>query len=702
MNKNTIKTFIYGTQYYRAPTPLPEEWEYDLRNMEKIGLQAIQLRVQWRWNEPEEGKYLFEDIDRLFDLAEKYRKKVIFKFLMECAPDYIFYKYQGYRKDMHGLPMNPGAHGAFYVGGWLPCFDNPDVIRKAEDFVRIFVDRYKERENLLLWNIWNEPRSRPIGECGCQYSIKAYREWLKEKYKTIETLNNKFGKRWESFDTIMPPSMPHDYAELFLWRKWALSAVKKRLQFMYKAVRDVDPTTPITTHVGACNVIQDIAGDGSDDLENATVVDFYGTSLPSEAHITDIIDESQLLMTCDWLRSVSEYYWVNELYPDWGNWNRKATVEDLRFKVWSTIACGAKGLLYWQFRAERLGNENNLSGLVNIDGSFKDITYEARRISKIIKTHGNLLLQAKVKEDEVGILYSLESDLINRIENTGGSTRWSFELKGGYPYGYKKALIGIYTLFRELGFTIQWIDTRKLKEKIKSVRLLYIPECFIISEENIELIEDFVKKGGYVIAEEGIGLRKENTWLNLEWPMKRVSKLFGAKIEERISAEKVADYLTLFGTTIPPGGYISYLNIKEADAIGYWQDKRIGASWKGKLFYIGTSLGISFYENFQKNYPQYLKILSHILRLCNIKPVNSLEVNRLYMRRLFWKNKNMVFVFNRTDSKQTIKLDSKVTKIQKITDSLLVEEGDKNIQVKILPQDVGVYLYEEDKEVSKW
>lgn len=701
MNKNILKTFIYGTQYYRAPTPLPEEWEYDLRNMEKIGLEVIQLRVQWRWNEPEEGKYLFEDIDRLFDLAEKYRKKIIFKFLMECAPDYIFYKYRGYRRDMQGSPLNPGAHGAFYVGGWWPCFDNPDVIRKAEDFVRVFVERYKERENLLLWNIWNEPRSRPIGECGCPHSIRAYREWLKEKYKTIETLNNKFGKRWESFDTIMPPAMPHDYAELFLWRKWALSAVKKRLQFMYKAVRDVDPTTPIITHVGACNVIQDVAGDGSDDLENAEVVDFYGTSLPTEAHITNIIEESQLYMVCDWLRSISEYYWVNELYPDWGNWNRKATVEDFRFKVWSTLACGAKGLLYWQYRAERLGNENNLSGLVNIDGSFKDITYEAKKFGQIIKKYGDLLLHAKVKEDEIGILYSLESDLINRIENTGGTTRWSFELKGGYPYGYKKALIGIYALFRELGFTIKWIDSRKLKEKLESVRLLYIPECFIIPEENIEIIEDFVKEGGYVIAEEGVGLRQENTWLNPVWPVRRVSNLFGVKIEERVSAEKEDDHLTLYGSTISPGGYISYLETKGAEAIGYWRNKRIGAVRRGRLFYLGTSLGISFYENYQKNYSPYLKILSSMLKLCNIKPINSLKGRRLYMRKLIWENKNMVFVFNRTNKEQTIKLDSKVKKIQKITESLVVKEENKNIQVKILPQDVGVYLYEEGKKGGK-
>ena len=83
---------------------------------------------------------------------------------------------------------------------------------------------------------------------------------------------------------------------------------------------------------------------------------------------------------------------------------------DFKFKVWATIACGSKGLLYWQYRAERLGNENNLAGLVNMDGSFKNITHEARKIGEILKTYSDLFINAKVKEDGIGILYSLESD----------------------------------------------------------------------------------------------------------------------------------------------------------------------------------------------------------------------------------------------------------------------------------------------------
>ena len=45
-----------GTQYYRAPTPLPDEWEDDVRRIAELGFDFIQLRAQWRWHERVVGR----------------------------------------------------------------------------------------------------------------------------------------------------------------------------------------------------------------------------------------------------------------------------------------------------------------------------------------------------------------------------------------------------------------------------------------------------------------------------------------------------------------------------------------------------------------------------------------------------------------------------------------------------------------------
>ena len=114
-------SIIHGTQYYRSPTPLPEEWEGDIANMADLHLDVMQIRINWRWNERRENEYDFSDVDRLMELAEKYDRKVIIKFLLECAPQYIFDKYEGTRIGPRGEKLHGGAHGAFY-GGWRPAW----------------------------------------------------------------------------------------------------------------------------------------------------------------------------------------------------------------------------------------------------------------------------------------------------------------------------------------------------------------------------------------------------------------------------------------------------------------------------------------------------------------------------------------------------------------------------------------------------
>ena len=84
--------FNFCIQYYRQPTPTPAEWEDDLKHIKSLGFNAIQLRPQWAWHEPSEGKLRWDDTDRLFDLAEKTGLKVLFKFILEKCADVAFYR----------------------------------------------------------------------------------------------------------------------------------------------------------------------------------------------------------------------------------------------------------------------------------------------------------------------------------------------------------------------------------------------------------------------------------------------------------------------------------------------------------------------------------------------------------------------------------------------------------------------------------
>jgi beta-galactosidase len=641
--------FVLGAQYYRAPTPLPDEWEDDLARMGGAGIDTIQLRLQWRWHELRCGQYNFEDSDRLFSLAEKHGKAVIVKFMLETAPEYAFTELDGARRDMHGNPIRPGGNGAYYVGGWWPCFENPQVMDRALRFVSLVVERYKNKESLLLWNIWNEPRMRPIDDCACEHSLERYRSWLERRFGTVKAMNERYGKAWDSFDSIGVPGMPYDYVELYLWRQWAHEALSRRLKTVYDTVKSHDDTRPIISHVGTPMVRQDIAGDVSDDVLNAENVDFYGMSYSTANRFMNCIDEATPFLVCDWMRNVSPYFWVYELYPDWGKWNPPARLYDFNLRVWSALACGTKGILYWQYRAERVGSEEDLAGLVHIDGTFKDITHESGRIAEFIHKHESFFMNAKVAEDGIGILYDRESDLINRIETTGTPGKWNdFSLKGGYPYHYKKALMGTYALFRELGVTCRMIDTRSLERFLDGIRLLYIPQGFMLTEDAFRVLREYTENGGRIIAEEGLGLRDERTWVRPQWPAMPMQQLFGAKIFERVSTEYVCEYLDVLGVRVPASGYVSRLHaLDEREISGHWEDGSGGIVSSVSTAFLGTSLGASFYENHSDRH-SYCKALR---RLCGILQLDLPDElpEGVYRRSLETGEKRLVFYFNSTE-----------------------------------------------------
>lgn len=183
-----MNEFLHATQYYRQPTPLKEEWESDLKRIGEYGLDVIQVRLNWRWNERIEGVYDFADADALIALAEKNNKKVIIKFLLECAPQYVYDKYGGTRIAHDGTKLSPGSHGAFY-GGFRPCFTNPYVMERAVKFVEKVAERYSSRKCIVFWNAWNEIRNTPAEECFCPHCRKGFGKYLENKFGTIEKLN---------------------------------------------------------------------------------------------------------------------------------------------------------------------------------------------------------------------------------------------------------------------------------------------------------------------------------------------------------------------------------------------------------------------------------------------------------------------------------------------------------------------------------
>lgn len=648
---------IHGTQYYRTPTPLPEEWEGDISNMADYNLDAMQIRINWRWNERKENEYDFSDVDRLMELAEKYNRKVIIKFLLECAPQYIFDKYGGTRIGPRGEQLRGGAHGAFY-GGWRPCFTNPKVQERAVLFVEKVAERYANHKNLILWNAWNEIRNKPIEDCFCPHCRKAFGDYLKEKFDTVENLNAFYGAAEDSFENIALPSMPHGYWDIYEYKKFKGShEMYGWLKFVKDAIRKYDKVHPVMSHTGFCAAFQAYLGDVCDDYHAAKAVDFFGTSIPCDCAMNTQEKRLDYLMLNSYVHSVDENYFVHEIYPGLGMF-RSAwydTPFDMRFKLYSSLASGAKGLVYWQYRAERVGNENDCAGIMHMDGSPRPVAYEVAKFGEYLHRDMEYFAKASVQKAEIGIVFDFDSMLMSEIEDSCGSD-YEFTLSNP-KYYYRNAHAGMFRLAKKLNYRVDYVQSREM-DKFKDYKVLYVPYGTMINESAVDALTTFAKDGGILLLDEGFIMRQPNTWMN---PYALACKnMMQVKMLERRDERENISYN---GKNIPTSPFKTEYEVQGAESLlqfgnGESALHKVNCG-EGTIYLLGFSLGYSYYESEAEACEELLESLLVELNLHKQQYADT--KNGIYELTLTTQNaENITFLFNISGKTQSFEVPGKV------------------------------------------
>ena len=652
-----IDFYPYGVQYHRAPTPLPEDWAGDLESIAAAGYTHVQFRPQWKCHERVRGRFVWDDLDRLFDLARENGLRVVLKPMLETAPDWVFSELNGQRIGFNGRPIPPIAIGSFYVGGWLPCFDNPEVATACVTFVREMVARYQDHPALWFYDAWNEPRSRPLGQCQCPHSIASYRKWLADRYGTVERLNDAFGKAWTAFETVQPPQSGWDYAEMYLWRTWAADAVAGHVRLVSDAIRSVDRDAFVMVHVGGCSVIQDAACDTSDDMRSVALggVDVYGTSFPVPLHPRTPMENAAPDLVSDWLRRVDPLYWCHEFYANHGEWCEPPEPSTLTRLMWMAVAGGAAGFTFWQYRSERVGNETNGYGMREIDGSPTERSRACDAMAAVLKNHGHVLAHTRRERSRVALLYSRESDLLSRITVMGSMFAADEDSRGDYPY--KRAIRAAHALYLQCGETVDWIVPG---DSLDGVELLHVTAAEMIDQAAADWLKDYVYRGGKVIVEFPSACRDANTWVSVRRPNNGLDDVLGCVEGNRVVAGGgPADEVRFAnGECFPAGGWRIVLDPRGAEVIANWSDGSPAAVrhayGTGTVNSLGASLSLSFTD--QPDDPA-LRSLEWLLgELSMGANASSPDV---WVRRRRGPDSEIWFVFNISASAQSIELPAR-------------------------------------------
>ncbi|MBC7913980.1 MAG: beta-galactosidase, partial [Pyrinomonadaceae bacterium] len=194
-----------GTYYY--PEQWPESnWERDIKKMAELGFEFTHYgEFAWSTLEPEEGKYNFEWLDKAVALAAKYKIKVVLctptptppAWLTQKHPDVLMVNAEG-RTIKHGARQHASWSSKTYEG-------------YIDKIVTLLAKRYGNNEAVWGWQIDNEPSHYGASFDYSENAQQAYSAWLKNKYKSIDSLNKVWGnafwsQTYNNFEQIRIPN----------------------------------------------------------------------------------------------------------------------------------------------------------------------------------------------------------------------------------------------------------------------------------------------------------------------------------------------------------------------------------------------------------------------------------------------------------------------------------------------------------------
>lgn len=518
---------VLGSQYYRPPTPTAENWARDIKRMKDAGLNTVQLWAVWGWVEPEEGRFVYDDYDRLVELADKAGLKVVFSTITDLQPFWLprVYPHTGmldeFGQRIRGTPREE------CLPGLTPgqCTDHPEVRSLSVRFMRELAAHYRNAPALAGWDCWNETRWSVCSDrwvCYCDASIRAFRVYLRQRYTTLEALGEAWGQRLSNWEDVLPArSRSFLNPSLLDWLRFIIHRAHDMGRWRRDAIRAGDPDHTIVAHAGSPltnnrgGAEEEAPFARGNDFDTGPELDAFGTSaFPAWFGF----DNASLGIWMEVTRSAArpKPMWESEMqgaaFNQGFTYGIAVSGALQQYWTWLAYSRGAKAVLYWSWRDETWGVEAGGYGIDGQDGMAGNRIRALRQTRRLLDKHAGDLNAYTPDAATVGVVYDTDNALlaiVNRERNSNAATM---------------GLNGCLAALERQRIAFDLLDGRSLAIP-KDIKLLLLPAAFCLKPAAVEAIKKFMARGGWVYCEGGTGTFLENGFF-VERPERRA--LLGA------------------------------------------------------------------------------------------------------------------------------------------------------------------------------
>lgn len=515
----------------------PEQWEESTWQDDFIKLSQAQVNsatinvFSWPLLEPAEGEYDFEQLDRIMVHLEHNQICVVLATATAAVPPWLAHKYpEVMRTDINGILQRHGKrHNA--------CPNSPIFKRKSKALVERLVARYHTNSLITHWHVSNEYG----GTCYCENCAKAFRVWLKERYGTLEAVNQAWnshfwGHTYGSWEEINPPMRTSDIfssgkpvlgGAALDYRRFQSDSLLENYKMERDIIRKYDSKRPITTNFMGSQ--KDL-----DYFKWAPELDVIAwdnyPSLDTPASFT--------AFSHDLMRGLKHQpFMLMEQTPNQQNWQTYNALKkpgEMRMLSYQALAHGANTVQFFQLKQSRNGAEKFHGALLS-----HSVSTQTRVFQEVAQLGGELaqLPQALIESEihpNVALIFDWESYW--GLENCIGPTTQLDYVASVYRY---------YQALYQQGIAVEIVSKQ---DDFSPYKLLLAPSMYITTDEVTEKIKAYTAAGGVFLTNVMSGLVDETDNIHLGGYPGQWRELLGLTIDE-IDARPAAQAVTLHSAT---------------------------------------------------------------------------------------------------------------------------------------------------------
>ena len=589
IKEQNLPRFPYGAVYYRVSNPPKKDWERDYRTAAEDGNNIFRHWFLWSAIERSPGQFTWDDYDRQLDLAAENGIKTIIAEMTVVAPEWTRRAFPHARvESADGKLSAPYMHVSCATGGITMCLDDPDLKKKAEEFLTRLVERYKDHPGLGGYDIWNECNH---GMCYCAFTQKKFRLWLKKKYGTIENLREAWYRPGISdWDDIEAPRQLQPYNESMDWLRFHVDNGLEEMQWRADLIRRLDPNHRVTAH-GLAKSFHLLPTAGTDDWRAASIVDSYGLTWGSHRHGDEPWKQCEAM---DLIRCAArgKPTWHAECYggPMWlqpqvvGKPRTEGRIvypEDIRYWNMTSYMHGMTGSLFLRWRPLLDGPLFGAFGPYGMDGSRTDRSEMSTSVCRWAQDEAQKeMWKSRPVKGDIGILFVPESELFTYALRRETA-----------PYG--DSCDGAYIGFYKNNIQADFVAVSDMDK----YDTLYLPYPVMMESATAQALKKWVEAGGTLISEGCPAYWGDRTRVGEVQPNLGLDELFGCRESYvEFTPDLLGDLtMTVLGEKAWGGEYLQAYVPTTGTAVGWYEDGRVAAvknrCGKGKTLLIGSMAG---------------------------------------------------------------------------------------------------------------